>query len=315
MRLRPPIIVESDEQEVPQSLFASAERTRATVKIQDGCNLRCAYCAVSLARGPLRSRPLEEVLTELRQLGARGIREVVLTGIRLDAYGQDLPDTHLSDLLDATHDLNISRLRLSSLEPMGISLQLIERMAAHPTLCHHFHICLQSGDDDVLRAMRRSYTVDYYRDLIARIRVVMPEATFSTDIVVGFPGEGDEAFKHTCQFIEEIGFFKLNIFKYSPLWPHMAAVGMLSQVSDIIKEQRSAHLFAIERNIFSSYANQLIGNTVPVLVEHTGKVGDGLTSKYFRVSAHFPRNTVGDIIPVMITGYQNFTLLGTPLLP
>ena len=172
---------------LPSGLAASVERTRATVKVQDGCNLHCAFCAVTLARGPVRSRPVDEVIAELRGLVSAGIREIVLTGIRLDAYGLDLQGARLAELLDATRALPIARLRLSSLEPIGITPHLVTRMAAHPALCHHFHVCLQSGDDGVLRGMARGYTARRYRRVIELLRSAMPDASFTTDVIVGFP--------------------------------------------------------------------------------------------------------------------------------
>jgi len=304
--LRPP-----DPSAAPLSpgLRASIARTRATVKIQDGCNLRCAFCAVTLARGPVRSRPLPEVLAELHALAEAGVREVVLTGIRLDAYGLDLPGTRLTDLLDATHNLGITRLRLSSLEPIGITERLVARIAAHPTLCPHFHICLQSGDDGILKAMRRGYTADRYRRTVARLRQALPEATFTTDIIVGFPGESHAAFASTMALVEEIGFIKLHVFKFSPR-PHTVAALMPGQIADALKDARSHELLAVERRIFRQYAATLINREVSVLVERTGRNGEGLTSRYLRVRAPFMAGSAGQIVAVRVTEIADDHLLG-----
>lgn len=295
---------------LPPGLTASVARTRATVKVQDGCNLRCAFCAVTLARGPLRSRPLHEVLAELRALVAAGFKEIVLTGIRLDAYGLDLPGPRLADLLDATGALGITRLRLSSLEPIGITPRLVARMAAHPTLCHHFHVCLQSGDDGVLRAMARGYTTRRYRHIIESLRAAMPDAAFTTDLIVGFPGESEEAFAHTCALVREIGFIKLHIFKFSPR-PRTAAAAMAGQLPEAVKEARSAELYALEQRAFAAYAENVLGTRVPVLVERTGAQGNGLTPHYLRVHAPFSSKDAGEIVPVFLQEFREDYAIGT----
>ncbi|MHB9105732.1 MAG: tRNA (N(6)-L-threonylcarbamoyladenosine(37)-C(2))-methylthiotransferase MtaB [Armatimonadota bacterium] len=304
-KLRP---TEPLELPLPSGLSASIERTRATVKVEDGCNLRCAFCAVTLARGPVRSRRPQEVVEELRGLVRAGMREIVLTGIRLDAYGKD-QGSNLSELLDITRHLGIARLRLSSLEPIGIDDTLVRSLAAHPALCHHFHICLQSGDDGVLRAMRRGYTTERYRRIIAKLRAAMPDAAFTTDIIVGYPGETDEAFRHTLDFVREIGFIKLHIFKYSPR-PGTAAADLPDQIPEAVKEERRRALFALEQEIFRAYAEGLIGQTVEVLVEQTGPHGDGLTPHYLRVCADFPEESAGWIVPVRVTGAGDDCIFG-----
>ena len=308
-QLRPPPVIMTPASLSP-GLTASIERTRATVKIQDGCNLRCAFCAVTIARGPVRSRPVAQVVDELRALVSAGIQEIVLTGIRLDAYGLDLGETRLADLLDATRTLGIPRLRISSLEPIGITARLVESMAAHPALCHHFHICLQSGDDGILRVMRRGYTANRYRRTINMLRAAMPDATFTTDVIVGFPGESDAAFATTCALIEEIGFIKLHIFKFSPR-PRTAAAAMGGQIADAVKEARSETLFALEQQLFRAYVATLIGREVSVLVERTGTHGDGLTPHYLRVCAPFPAASAGEIRTVVITVIGEKCALGS----
>lgn len=311
MRLRPTAPPDVAPPLLASGLTASIERTRATVKVQDGCNLHCAFCAVTLARGDVRSRPVAEVVEELRTLVRAGIREIVLTGIRLDAYGLDLHGPRLADLIEATSDLGITRLRLSSLEPIGMTPRLVARLAAHPAVCHHFHVCLQSGDDDVLRAMRRGYTADRYRRTIGLLRDAMPDATFSTDVMVGFPGESDAAFANTCTLIEEVRFIKLHIFKFSPR-PRTAAATMPDQLPDTTKEARSQALFALERTLFAAHATSLVGQTASVLVERAGVHGDGLTPHYLRVCAPFPPGSEGAIVRVRMTGFTPEALLGQP---
>lgn len=294
LRLRPPTVVA-----VAPTLHTSAERTRATVKVADGCNLSCAFCAVTLARGEVRSRPLPEVLAELRGLIAAGMPEIVLTGIRLDAYGIDVPGgPRLADLLDATRELGIPRLRLSSVEPLGVSQRLIDTLASHPSLCHHFHVCLQSGDDEILRGMRRGYTTEFYRKVIARVRAAMPDATFTTDIIVGFPGESEEAFAHTLELVEEVGFIGLHIFKFSPR-PHTTAATMPGQIQESEKDTRAVRLLALQRRLFATHAATLQGQVVPVLAE---RGDEGLTPHYERVRAPFPAEIIGHTVPMRITG-------------
>ena len=300
-------------QSTPRGLIASIERTRATVKVQDGCNLRCAFCAVTLARGNVRSRPIGQILGELGGVVAMGINEVVLTGIRLDAYGLDHGST-LAELISATRVLDLQRLRVSSLEPIGIHAALISAMAEHPALCHHFHICLQSGDDGVLRAMRRGYTAGRFRRVIGSIRARIPDAEFTTDIIVGFPGETEDAFHNTCTLIEDIGFLKLHIFKFSPRAGTRAAT-MSLQISEVVKEERSQQLFALQHSLFQRYAERQIGTIASILVERTGAQGNGLTPQYVRVLAPFPAASVGTIQTVRITGYGDEYLRGELALP
>ncbi|MHB9022801.1 MAG: tRNA (N(6)-L-threonylcarbamoyladenosine(37)-C(2))-methylthiotransferase MtaB [Armatimonadota bacterium] len=310
VRLRPPSVIPATDQPLTPSLSASIERTRATVKVQDGCDRRCAYCAVTLARGNPRSRPRADVLAELRGLVQAGIKEIVLTGIRLDAYGIDRDGDSLAALLDATQDLRIPRLRLSSLEPIGITSQLIASLAAHPTLCRHFHLCLQSGDDEILRAMRRGYTADQYRQTLFSLREAMPDATFTTDVIVGFPGETEEAFANTCSLVSEIGFIKLHVFKFSPR-PLTEAATMPDQISPAVKDARSRILLSLERDAFQAYALSQLGSRVSVLVERSGPHGDGLTPHYLRVCAPFPPEADGEITLVTVSGVGHAFLWGT----
>lgn len=289
-------------------LKTSIKRTRATVKVQDGCDRQCAYCAVTLARGELRSREIAEISSELQGHCARGIGEVVLTGIRLDAYGRDI-NSSLTELLHATRDIPFKRLRLSSLEPIGINDELLQEMASHPTLCHHFHLCLQSGDDGVLDAMQRGYTADDYRQLIASFRQAMPDAQFTTDIIVGFPGESSAAFENSYRLLKEIAFLKLHIFKYSPRSGTLAAE-MPAQIADSIKEERSNKLFSLQQELFQQYAQKMLGSTCTIIAERTGLQGNGLTAQYVRVVANIPNNLAGKEVDVRISGYGDEYLIG-----
>jgi threonylcarbamoyladenosine tRNA methylthiotransferase MtaB len=293
------------------SLRKSIVRQRAVVKIQDGCDRRCTYCAVTLARGPLRSRPVAEVIAELRMLADAGAPEVVLTGIRLDAYGVDQGDVRLADLLDATRDLAIPRLRISSLEPLGVDARLAASLAAHPAVCPHLHMCLQSGDDGILAAMGRGYTTAEYRALVAMLRAAMPGVTLSTDIIVGFPGEDETSFARTRAFIEEIGFLGLHIFPFSPR-PGTVAASLPGRVSPSAVAARARELLDIERVLFSRHAASRIGLRVDVLVERAGARGNGLTRDYLRVRAPFAQADIGRYVWVRIRGMCDNCLVGLP---
>lgn len=301
-------LTSTSEGNLTGGLQASIERTRATVKVQDGCDRACAYCAVTLARGDLRSRHIKEIIEELSFHCSRGIAEVVLTGIRLDAYGSDI-NSSLAALLHATRKLPLKRLRLSSLEPMGITEELLQEMAEHPTLCHHFHLCLQSGDDVVLAAMQRGYTVNEYSKLIADFRLYIPDAQFTTDIIVGFPGESTAAFENSYRLIAEIAFLKLHIFKYS-IRSGTKAAQMPDQIADSVKDERSNRLFTLQKELFRKYAQQMLGTSCLVLLERTGSNGNGLTAHYVRVKGSFPNSLAGKEVSVRITGYGEDYLLG-----
>jgi threonylcarbamoyladenosine tRNA methylthiotransferase MtaB len=287
-------------------LSGSINRTRAVVKVQDGCDRQCAYCAVTIARGDLRSRPIVEIIDELKEILARGVMEIVLTGIRLDAYGMDGDEYRLADLIKATIPLNIPRLRLSSLEPIGIDDELITTLANHPTLCRHFHMCLQSGDDEILAKMRRGYDAAFFTNMVNKIKATMPDATFSTDVIVGFPGENDAAFFNTFKLIQEIGFINLHVFRFSPR-PHTEAEKMKHQVQDSVKETRSAYLHDLEKRLFAKSAEKLIGTVQPILVE---RGGTGLTPGGHRVAADFNMKDLNKILPVLIESVEDMTMSG-----
>ncbi|HBQ28420.1 MAG TPA: tRNA (N(6)-L-threonylcarbamoyladenosine(37)-C(2))-methylthiotransferase MtaB, partial [Desulfotomaculum sp.] len=193
------------------------ERTRAYVKIQEGCNNICTYCIIPYARGPLRSRQPEKVLGEVASLTQKGFKEIVLTGIHIGAYGQDLgSQINLTTLLSfLTKIPTLKRLRLSSIEPQDVNSTLIEFVATQPKICRHLHIPLQSGDNEILRSMGRRYNISEYRDLVNLIREQINGVALATDLIVGFPGETEQQFKNTYLFIQEMAFSRLHVFKYS----------------------------------------------------------------------------------------------------
>jgi threonylcarbamoyladenosine tRNA methylthiotransferase MtaB len=218
----------------------------------------------------------------------------------------DGDEYRLADLIKATIPLNIPRLRLSSLEPIGIDDELITTLANHPTLCRHFHMCLQSGDDEILAKMRRGYDAAFFTNMVNKIKATMPDATFSTDVIVGFPGENDAAFFNTFKLIQEIGFINLHVFRFSPR-PHTEAEKMKHQVQDSVKETRSAYLHDLEKRLFAKSAEKLIGTVQPILVE---RGGTGLTPGGHRVAADFNMKDLNKILPVLIESVEDMTMSG-----
>lgn len=282
--------------------FARLGRTRAFVKIQDGCDHHCAYCAVPQARGRPASRPLPQVLDHLWRLADAGIQEVVLCGIRLGAYAPEQPDRPaLADLLGGVRDLPIPRLRLSSIEPMDADERLLSQLADHPTVCHHLHLPLQSGDDAVLAAMGRGYTAGEYAQTVARVRAIWADAAITSDVMVGFPGESDEQFERTVRFVREIGFSRLHVFAYSPR-PGTAAAQRDDQIPASVRRQRAACLLAVAADLAQRAALSWVGREVRLLAEKETKVGEltGLTEQYLRARCPGPRDWIGRIVAAKV---------------
>ena len=277
----------------------STARTRAFLKIQDGCDHRCAYCAVPDARGRPVSKPLPEVLAELRRLAEGGAQEVVLCGIRLGAYGREGGGAPgLADLLRSARGIAIPRLRLSSVEPMDLDGDLLAEMAGHPRLCHHLHLPLQSGDDAVLAEMGRGYTTTDYARLVDRIRGAWPEAAITTDVMAGFPGETEMQFQSTVDFAQEIGFSRVHVFPYSPR-PGAPAAQRRDQTPAAVKRQRAERLLMIGAQLAQRAATSWVGREVRVLFEERDPGGalTGLTDQYLRVRCHGPSAWLGRIVP------------------
>lgn len=262
-------------------------RTRATLKVQDGCQQFCAYCIIPYARGPERSRPIDQVIDEARVLLADGYQEIVLTGIHLGSYGRDLqPQLDLAALVRQLLPLpGLARLRLSSIEPNEITPELLQLMQSQRSLCRHLHVPLQAGSDPVLRAMNRRYDTDGYRRVIALARSFVPDLAVTTDLIVGFPGESAADFDVTCRFVQEIGFSRLHVFRYSRR-PGTPAASFSEQVSSQEKDRRSKELIGIGKQLARLYASHLLGQTVQVLWEHEqGDLWQGHTDTYIQVSA------------------------------
>ncbi|MCI1952679.1 MAG: tRNA (N(6)-L-threonylcarbamoyladenosine(37)-C(2))-methylthiotransferase MtaB [Clostridiales bacterium] len=262
------------------------EHTRAFVKIEDGCNRFCSYCIIPYARGRVRSKPLSELKEELSGLAENGYREIVLTGINLPAYGQDIGAT-LCDAIDTACEISkIHRVRLGSLEPEQLTPPVIARMAAQKKLCPQFHLSLQSGCDKTLRRMNRHYTTDEYREIVQNLRAAFPNAAITTDIMVGFSGETEEEFQKNLAFEQEIAFSKVHVFPYSRR-PGTRAYEMPEQVSNAEKERRSAAMIAAAHKTQQAFLKAQVGLCEEVLFERScaKNVYEGYTPNYTLVRA------------------------------
>ncbi|OKZ86410.1 MAG: tRNA (N(6)-L-threonylcarbamoyladenosine(37)-C(2))-methylthiotransferase MtaB [Clostridium sp. CAG:245_30_32] len=249
------------------------EKNRAVVKVQDGCNMFCSYCIIPYARGRIRSRKIESVVSEIKKIAKEEIKEVVITGIHVASYGKDFDNENTSkkirliDLLEAINKIDgIDRIRLSSLEPTIVDEEFATRLSKLDKICDHFHLSLQSGCDETLKRMNRKYTTQIYRDAVATLRKYYPEASFTTDVIVGFPGETDEEFAKTYKFLEEIDFYRLHVFKYSPRRGTVAEK-MPNQIDGNKKEERSNKLIELSNSTENKHNQSYIGKTVKVLFE------------------------------------------------
>ena len=249
------------------------EKNRAVVKVQDGCNMFCSYCIIPYARGRIRSRKIESVVSEIKKIAKEEIKEVVITGIHVASYGKDFDNENTSkkirliDLLEAINKIDgIDRIRLSSLEPTIVDEEFATRLSKLDKICDHFHLSLQSGCDETLKRMNRKYTTQIYRDAVARLRKYYPEASFTTDVIVGFPGETDEEFAKTYEFLKEIDFYRLHVFKYSPRRGTVAEK-MPNQIDGNKKEERSNKLIELSNSTENKHNQSYIGKTVKVLFE------------------------------------------------
>ena len=249
------------------------EKNRAVVKVQDGCNMFCSYCIIPYARGRIRSRKIESVVSEIEKIAKEKIKEVVITGIHVASYGKDFDNENTSkkirliDLLEAINKIDgIDRIRLSSLEPTIVDEEFATRLSKLDKICDHFHLSLQSGCDETLKRMNRKYTTQIYRDVVATLRKYYPEASFTTDVIVGFPGETDEEFAKTYEFLKEIDFYRLHVFKYSPRRGTVAEK-MPNQIDGNKKEERSNKLIELSNSMENKHNQSYIGKTVKVLFE------------------------------------------------
>ena len=269
----------------PLSISTQADHTRAVLKIQEGCRNRCTYCIIPAVRGPIRSRTTEDIREEVRRLAAAGFREVVLTGIHLSSYGKDF--TPASSLLDAIRAVGeteeILRIRLGSLEPMIATEAFAAELGKMEKICPQFHLALQSGSDTVLARMKRQYNTAQYMRAVENLRLVFPQAAFTTDILTGFPGESEEEFAETVEMIRKVGFARIHVFPYSAR-PDTPAAVMPGQLSAAVKEERARKLIAIGNDVASGYLQSWIGRESVILPEEqVNGCWEGYTPEYIRV--------------------------------
>lgn len=290
----------------PLSLTKPGDHTRAYIKVQDGCNQFCTYCIIPYARGRVRSREVEDVIREVRALAENGYREVVLTGIHLSSYGIDFDgERHLLELIRAVHEVEgIRRIRLGSLEPGIITEEFAEALAALPKMCPHFHLSLQSGCDATLKRMNRRYTSGEYYEKCRILRKYFDRPALTTDVIVGFPGETEEEFRQSMEFVDKVDFYETHIFKYSRREGTKAAV-MENQVSEQVKAQRSALMISLGEKKRRAYEESFVGSEVEVLVEEPDvidgrKVQTGHTKEYIKVALESGEDLRNQIVKIRI---------------
>ncbi len=292
-------------EELPMDKFA--EHTRAFVKVEDGCNRRCAYCVIPRARGPVRSRDEASVLEELRRLAEAGYKEVVLTAISLPSYGTD-SGTSLVELIEKAAEVpGIERIRLGSLDPDMLHAEDIRRMAAVKKLCPQFHLSLQSGCDKTLRTMRRPYTTAQYADIAAQLRQAFgaENVSFTTDVIVGFPGETEEDFEASMAFVTGMRFLKVHVFPYSRR-EGTAAFDFPDQLPEHEKEARSHRMTAAVEEIRAAEVAAMQGRTASVLLETplSNTLFTGYTKQYLPVLVSAPGHKTGDIVEVVLGAWD-----------
>ncbi|WP_432409275.1 tRNA (N(6)-L-threonylcarbamoyladenosine(37)-C(2))-methylthiotransferase MtaB [Wukongibacter sp. M2B1] len=289
-------------------------KTRAFLKIQEGCNQYCSYCIIPYARGPIRSRKLGNIISEVKRLSDNGFKEIVLTGIHIASYGKDLGDTSLIDVIKEVHSVEgIERIRLSSVEPNLLSDEFINEIKALPKFCEHLHLSLQSGSDETLKRMNRKYDTAGYRRIVKNLRREIPDIAITTDIIVGFPGETEEEFNDTFEFVKEMAFSQIHVFKYSPRNGTPAAK-FEEQVSGDIKNIRSEKIIKLGNELMDSYRRKFVDKELNVLFEnHYGNdrnMIEGLTENYIRVATFGEEKYIGKIMKTKIAKLDTDIMMG-----
>ena len=289
-----------------------ADRTRAYIKIQEGCNQFCSYCIIPYARGPIRSRDMEDVLSETRRLASKGFTEITYVGIHIASYGLDTKSNGLAELLTLADKIDgIKRIRLSSIEPMTLNRQFIDKIKDCTKLCHHFHLSLQSGCDETLRRMNRKYTTEEYFNIVQGIRDAFPDAAVTTDIMVGFAGETDEEFERTCAFAEKVSFAGAHIFQYSQRTGTPAA-SFPNQVNPQTKEKRSNIIDEICKKSHYNFMLRFIGTVQEVLFEQPvhGGFFEGKTGNYQNVLVKCPEDLSAQYRSVLLKEIKDNAFIG-----
>ena len=281
------------------------KNTRAFLKIQDGCNNFCTYCIIPYARGRVRSRKKESVLNQAQRLVDNGYVEIVLTGIHTAGYGEDLDDYSFYELLvDLVKIKGLKRLRISSIETSQISDEIIDLIGSNEIIVDHLHVPLQAGSDATLKRMNRKYTTAEYLEKINKIRSYLPNIAFTTDVIVGFPGETDEEFEETYNFIKQVNYSELHVFPYSPR-KNTPAAKMKGQVNDQIKHERANRLLQLSKELNHEFALKQIGKTLKVLFEkRDGEYLIGHAGDYLKVKVKTADNLIGEIVTIKIDKYD-----------
>lgn len=321
--------VAKQEEFVEFGTVTYTEKTRAVIKVQDGCNQFCSYCIIPYARGRIRSRRPEKVIEEITRIAEQGIKEVVLTGIHLASYGKDFDKSMIADisngfeyemnkkeflLIDLLEEIQtiegIERIRLGSLEPTLITKEFIQRLVKLSKICDQFHLSLQSGCDQTLKRMNRKYTTKQFKNGVEILREAFPQVHLTTDVIVGFPGETEEEFEQTYQFLKKIKFYKIHVFKYSPRNGTVAA-NMPNQIDGNIKEERSNQLIKLSDGNEEEYQKQYIGKKVGVLLEdREGEYIKGHTTNYMVVKVKTEKELENTIQEVIVESIENLELIG-----
>ena len=323
----------TDEYE-EMKLYKTAEHTRAYIKIQDGCNQFCTYCIIPYARGRVRSRKEEDILSEIRGLVSNGYKEVVVTGIHLSSYGLDFLDKQSGDYLDGAKDVReavykkefllklleemqnvegLERIRLGSLEPRIITERFAKRLSELSKVCPHFHLSLQSGCDSVLKRMNRHYTADEYFEKVQILRKYFKNPAITTDIITGFPQETEEEFAETVEFVKKVNFYETHIFRYSKRQGTPAAK-MDGQLTDAVKALRSDVLLELAQKNGKAFREQFVGQTVDVLLEETKEINGrlymtGHTKEYIQAAVETAENMANSMVRGTITGFLTDEIL------
>ena len=281
--------------------YSSGDRTRSFLKVQDGCDYKCAYCTIHYARGSSRNIPIADIVAEAKEIAAAGQKEIVITGINTGDFGRTTGESFIDLLRELNKVEGIERYRISSIEPNLITDEIIEFCAQSPKFVPHFHIPLQSGSTRILGLMRRRYTAERYRERIAKIRELMPDSFLGVDVIVGFPGEGEEEFMETYNLLEEVGASFLHIFPFSER-PGTPAVDMPGKVQSRISTERVSRLEELSTKLNRAFAERFIGTERDVLFESTNHNGVmyGYTDNYLRVSTPFDEKVVNNICRVRL---------------
>jgi len=275
------------------------------MKIQDGCNNSCSYCRVPLVRGSSRSRPLPDIIREAQSLAEKGFKEIVLTGICLGSYGKDLePKRSLCDVITSLEGVDgLLRIRLSSIEAGDVSGELIDKMAGSSKLCRHLHIPIQSGDNEILRKMRRKYSREDYLDLVKKIKKRVPQVAITTDVLVGFPGEEEENFRNTIDLVKKIVPLRTHIFPFSPR-PGTVAYDCSPKAPDLAVKERVGRLRIVSEQCSLSYRKRFLGKKLPVLIEgrwpEDEAFWEGHTDTYLKVLVKSRQNLKNRLVSVRL---------------